>query len=163
MLLPAQIAQNAPFEPGAIIGGLLCGLVIAVAIGTLCGAIVLRTACWLYNKLAGGTGSPSAVAEPGFGKAACISFVTTLVQFGVGVALSMAGYAAELGDITINCISLPLSLIVAAGMISGMLPTTFGRGILIALLQVGVMIAVGLVLLAIFALYLLVGFAFMKK
>jgi hypothetical protein len=51
------------------IAGLLCGLVIGVAIATVIGAVIFRAACWLFNKFAGGAGAPGAIPEPDFGRA----------------------------------------------------------------------------------------------
>jgi hypothetical protein len=62
----------------AAIAGLLCALVIGVPVGTPIGAVFLRAAVALYNKLAGGPSSPSSVPEPTFGKAMWITFATWL-------------------------------------------------------------------------------------
>ena len=63
---------------GAVVGVLLCALVIGFAVGTLIGAVFLRAAVALYNNLAGGASSPSSVPEPTFGKAMWITFATWL-------------------------------------------------------------------------------------
>ena len=44
---------------GAEIGGVLCGLVFLVLLGTVVGAVILRAAIALYNALAGGATSAS--------------------------------------------------------------------------------------------------------
>jgi hypothetical protein len=131
---------------------MLCGLVVGVAIGTLIGAIILRAACWLYNKLAGGPGSPSAVPEPTMGSALGIAFVTMLVQFGVGMVLGLLGAAAQSSPLVINLISMPISFLVSAWMISLLLPTTFPRALLVALLEFVIGIIIAVVLVMIFAL-----------
>jgi len=161
MWLLAQFPQNAP-NAGAFIGGMVCGLIIGVAIGTLIGAVILRAACWLYNKLVGGADSPSAVPEPDFNKAVIICFVAALVQFGLGMVLGLAGVAAQLGPTMVNCISVPLSFLVTAAMLSAMLPTTFPRALLVALLQFVVIIVIVLVLFMV-AMMLGVGLAVMHR
>jgi hypothetical protein len=157
MSLLAQFPQQAApgVGGGALLGGLLCGLVIGVAIGTLIGAVILRAACWLYNKIAGGPNSASAVPEPDFGKAILICFVTALVNSGIQLVLGLV--ASQMGAAT-NLISLPISFIVMAAMLTSMLPTTFGRGLLVALLEFVVIIVVCLILGVLFALVFGVGF-----
>lgn len=68
---------------------MLCGLVVGVALGTLIGAVILRAAIALYNKMAGGPKSPSSVPEPAFGKAMWITFATTLVQLVAGFLVGL--------------------------------------------------------------------------
>ncbi|HEV3261908.1 MAG TPA: hypothetical protein VG013_33970 [Gemmataceae bacterium] len=115
----------------------LCLRVFAILLGTVIGAVFLRAACAFYNKLAGGKGSPSSVPEPLLGKAMGITFVTALVNAVPGFEL----------------LSLPVSLLVLAGMISALLPTTFARGLLVALCY----LVVGLFVLVVLAI-LFVGF-----
>jgi hypothetical protein len=68
------------------IGGLpLCALVIGVAVGTLIGAVFLRAAVALYNKMAGGASSPGGVPEPAMGRAMWIIFAAFLAQLAVGL------------------------------------------------------------------------------
>lgn len=102
---------------GGAFGLLLCVRAFAIAFGTAIGALFLRGGCALYNELAGGKGSPSGVPEPPLGKAMGITFVTTLVHAVLGFELLAA----------------PISLLVMAGMCSALLPTTFIRGLLVAL------------------------------
>jgi hypothetical protein len=82
---------------GAVLGGMLCALVVGVTLGTLIGAVFLRSACALYNRLVGGRKSPSSVPEPLLGKAMGITFVTTLVNavlgFGIGLVVGAGGAA----------------------------------------------------------------------
>lgn len=119
----------------------LCARVFAVALGTVIGAVLLRAACALYNKQAGGKGSPESVPEPLLGKAMGITFVTTLVNAIAGFVIGLlvgtgaaAAGASERGPaIVAQLLSLPVSLLVMAGMNSALLPTTFGRGFLVAL------------------------------
>ena len=123
---------------GAAVGGLLCALAIFVAVGTLIGAVFLRAAVALYNKLAGGASSPSSVPEPTFGKAMWITFAASVAQFVVGSLISLAtgGGATAAGgrgqevDVVAQLI---VSLLIMAGVLSAKLPTTFGRAILVTL------------------------------
>lgn len=115
---------------GDTFGGLLCFRMFAIAFGTVIGALFLRAACMLYNKLVGGKGSPSSVPEPVLGKAMVITFVTALINAIVGFELLPA----------------LVSLLVMVAMTSALLPTTFARGILVVLcyLLVGIFVAIAL-------------------
>ena len=74
---------------GAAVGAmLLYALVIGLSIETLIGAVFLRAAVNLYNKLAGGASSPGSVPEPAFGKAMWIIFATSLAQLVVAGLLT---------------------------------------------------------------------------
>ena len=126
---------------GDALGVFLCFRVFALALGTVIGAVFLRAACAIYNKLAGGKGSPSSVPKPLFGKAMGITFVTALVNLVAGFEL----------------LSLPVSLLVMAGMNSALLPTTFARGFLVALCYLLVGLFVVVVLAVIFGGLFLVG------
>jgi hypothetical protein len=142
---------------GAAIGGLLSVLVIGVAVGTLIGAICLRAAVALYNKLAGGASSPSSIPEPALGKAMWISFATCVAQMVVGLFIggvtgtgaTEAG-AGEKGVNVALLTSIPVSLLIQAAILSEKLPTTFGRAILVTLCDM---------LIVIFAVAVLVGIA----
>ena len=149
---------------GAAIAGLLCGaLVIGLAIGTLIGAVFLRAAIALYNKMAGGASSPSRVPAPAFGKAMWISFATCVAHLVVGLFIggvtgtgATAPGAGEKGVDFVTqqpLISLSVSLLIMAAILSEKLPTTFGRAILVTLcylliviLVVGVIVAIAVVL-----------------
>lgn len=135
---------------GAAIAGLLCVLVIAVAVGTLIGAVLLLAAIALYNKMAGGASSPGGVPEPALGKAMWITFATSVVQIVAGVVIGGYGEAREgARGLVADLISFPISLLIMAGMLSAKLPTTFGRAVLVTLcymlvvlIVVGVLVAV---------------------
>jgi hypothetical protein len=166
-----------------MLGGLLCVMVFAILIGTLIGAVFLRAAIAMYNAMAGGRKSLSSVPEPDFGKAMGITFVTMLVNavvsFGIGfvigtgaqeigqggrepdlVAAAQATGQARRGlDLVASAISFPISLLVMAAMLSGMLPTTFGRAILVTLCY---MLIVLLVVGVVFAFFLALGFSLSK-
>ena len=123
---------------GAAVGVLLCALVIAVAVGTLIGAVFLRAAVALYNKLAGGASSPSSVPEPAFGKALWITFAASVAQFIVGSLIGLAtgvGATAPGGrgqgvDVVVQLL---VSFLIMGAVLSAKLPTTFGRALLVTL------------------------------
>jgi hypothetical protein len=137
---------------------LLCLLVVAIVVGTFFNAVFLRAACAFYNKLAGGKGSPSSVPEPRLGKAMGIIFVTALVNAVVAFAIGLlvvpgsttAGANTSSAAIAAQLLPLPVSLLVMASMNAAWLPTTFARGLLVALCYLLVVLFVVVVLLAIF-------------
>jgi hypothetical protein len=157
---------------GAAIGVLLCALVIFVAVGTLIGAVFLRAAVALYNKLAalnnllaGGASPPSSVPEPALGKAMSITFAIAVVQFVVALLITglftgdRAGAAGAQGqgvDMVAQLISFPVSLLIMVEMLSARLPTTFGRAflvtlctMLVTLLAVGVLVGIAVLVFAV--------------
>lgn len=153
----------------AALGGMLCGLLVGGLIGVLIGAVILRAAIALYNAMAGGADSPSGVPEPDFGKAMLIVFVTALVNVGVGLLIGFVfGFGAAAGrmnqqsaGLIAQLVSLPVGLLVQAGMLTAMLPTTFGRGILVALLNMVIVIIIVVIIVVLVAL-LFGGLAFMR-
>lgn len=148
---------------GAALGVLMCSLVIGLLIGTVIGAVFLRAAIALFNKIAGASGPPTGVPEPAFTKAMGITFVTSLVSsavnliFGLatGAGAAAAGPQAGKGvDMMAQLVSVPIGLIVMAGMLTALLPTSFGKAILVTLLYlliaaivVGVIVLVFVVIL----------------
>jgi len=145
---------------GAVLGGMCFGLVI----GTLIGAVLIRASVWLYNKFTGGPESPSAVPSPDFGKACGIALATTGANFVVNLIMGMmmggaaaAGGASPQGtQIVAQLVSLPVSFFVAAAMLMLLLPTTFGRAMLVALCYILVCI---IVVVCIVLIVVAVGFA----
>jgi hypothetical protein len=151
---------------GPALLGLLCGLLI----GTVVGAVFLRAAISLYNKLVGGPGSPSIVPEPDFGKAMGITFVTSLVNGVVAFLIGMvmgagaAGAGVQPGgglNLVAQGIAFVVSLFVGAGMLAAMLPTTFSRGLLVILCY-GLIVIVVVGILALFAM-LVLGATLMRR
>jgi hypothetical protein len=137
----------------AAIGVLLCALVIGVAVGTLIGAICLRAAIGLYNKLAGGASSPSSVPEPTLGKAMWITFAIFVAHVILGMLIigpiggdGAMTAGARGSDVVTQLISIPISFFITAGILSAKLPTTFGRAILVTLCDILVGLLVGGVL-----------------
>jgi hypothetical protein len=139
---------------GAAVAVLMCVLVIGIAFGTLIGAVFLRAAIALYNKLAGGASSPSSVPEPAFGKAMWITFATFVAQVVVGLLINGLvvgdrGAAAETHGLIAQLISFPVSVLIMAGMLSARLPTTFGRAFLVTLCDMLLSLLAAVVLLGV--------------
>jgi hypothetical protein len=140
--------------PAEAIGAMVCSLLVGLALGTLIGAIILRAAVSLYNKIFGGS-SLSGVPEPDFGKAMGITFLTTLIQLVVRFLLGIAGSAVAQGAgpngkivaLGTSLLAIPVSFLVMAGLIAAMLPTTFPRALLVALFYmiIGILIVAVLV------------------
>ena len=135
---------------GAVVG-LLLGLACGVLIATLIGAIILRAAVSAFNKL---SQPENQVPEPDFGKAMLMAFVAAIVNgvvgFGIGIVFGTALAAANAPpmqvQLIVQAISLPISLLVLAGTITLLLPTSFGRALLISLLYLAIGIAVAIVI-----------------
>lgn len=142
---------------GAAIVGALFGLGVLLAIGTLVGGLLLRAAIGLYNAMAGGAGSSEAVPEPPIDKAMGITFAAVLANVIVGsvVGLVMAAPMATTSDgaggggMIHQLVGLPAGLLVMAGMLSALLPTTFGRAVLVTLCHLLISAVLGGALLAI--------------
>ncbi len=133
-------------------GVLLCVRMFALGLGTIIGAVFLCAACALYNTLVGGKGSPNSVPELLFGKAMGIMFVTALVNAvavsAIGLLVGAGGTKAGVGErgaaILAQLLCLPVSILVLARMNCVLLPTTFGRGFLVAMcyLMVGFFVVI---------------------
>ena len=108
---------------------------VLFGIALLVGAIILRAACWLFNKMAGGEGSPGSVPSPGFGKAMLMVLVIGIIQVVAGIVMGILLVNAGMGIVMLQLVSTPISFLVAAGMISALLPTSFSRGLGVALCQ----------------------------
>jgi hypothetical protein len=133
--------RDAMGDNSGAIGALICVLVAMVAIATVVGAVILRAAVSLFNKLAGGANSPHRVPEPNFGKAMLITFVTILANQSIGIGLLLAtglgalamGANVRSAWIATQLISTPVGMLVMSAMLARMLPTTFPRAILVML------------------------------
>src|SRR5262245_24340816 len=139
-----------PAQLGGAIVGVICAGVAVFALCLLIGAVILRAACSLYNKMAG---ADKRVPEPGFGKALGIMVVTLIVNIVVGgvLGLLLAGGGAAAGadqramQLLVNVISIPIGFLTMAGMSTVMLPTSFGRALLVTLIQYAIMFAIEIV------------------
>ena len=131
---------------------LIFALGFGFAIGILLTALFLRLVCSLYNEMAGGAGSSSSVPEPSLGEAMGIAFVVNLVNaiLEFVTRMSMDAGTGPLSPL-VPLIILPVNLSVTAGILSAMLPTTFGRAVLVALVYVVVVVGVVIGVVALFA------------
>jgi hypothetical protein len=127
---------------------------VLFGIALLVGAIILRAACWLFNKMAGGEGSPGSVPSPGFGKAMLMVLVIGIIQVVAGIVMGILLANAGMGIVMLQLVSTPISFLVAAGMISALLPTSFSRGLGVALCQFIISI---LILVFVFLIFGVIG------
>jgi hypothetical protein len=127
-------------QDGAAVGGLLCGLVIGIGLWTAVGAVFLRAGISFYNKFANELDSTRRVPEPTFGRAMGITFVSAFVNAVVGFVVGLAlanptaaqDAAAKRWDALVpQLAAVPISLLVLSALLSAMLPTTFGRAVLV--------------------------------
>ncbi|QDT96014.1 hypothetical protein [Gimesia aquarii] len=153
------------------LGGFLCAIVIILPIALLIGAVILRAAISMFNKLAGkgsGEEGQDLVPEPSMLKAMGILLITGVANAIIGAILGAIGAAtgliqageggAKAGfDLTLNLISLPFTFLVSSALLAALLPTTFKRGMGVALCQYIVTILVGL---AIGLIAVIIGLAF---
>ena len=131
---------------GALIG-LVCVLLVGLPLAALVSAVILRAACSLFNKLAG---SEKAVPEPGFGKALGITAATLVVNVLVGIVIGLvlgtgaaaAGAKPSQTQLLVNLISMPAGFLVMSGMLTAMLPTSFGKSLLITSIAYAISIAI---------------------
>jgi len=147
-------------QNGDALAALLCFLAFMVVVSTLIGAIILRAAVSLFNKLTGGPYTPTSVPEPSLGKAILITFATSVVNAVMlfAVASVTAPPAAPAGprgsgvQLAAYLLSTPISLLVMASMLKATLPTSFGRAILITLYYIVVATLLALAIAAVIAL-----------
>ncbi len=118
-----------------IVAALLVMLAMVV-VATLVGAIILRASISLFNVI---VGKSSTLPEPSMGKAMAITFATSIANAAAGfiigsvLAVEPAVNGARGVNMTAQLISIPVSLIVMAGMITVLLPATFGKSFLVTI------------------------------
>ena len=130
----------------ATLAGLVCVACVLALIGMFVGAVILRAACALHNKMDGGREDRTSVTVPSFACAMRIVFVATLVNFVIGFVIGFT-VAMFFGDsqqarVLAFLLHFPTSVFVLAVLISDQLPTSFVKGLIIALLYVVVAIAI---------------------
>ena len=123
--------------------GLLLGILLlsGLTVLVLIGAALLRTAVAIYNLLAGGADGQSGVPEPGILKAMGISLNTTLITGGLSFLVAVAGPTGSLGGesgrgerlAVVAFLLLLFSVVVVAGALTVLLPTTFGKALFVTL------------------------------
>jgi hypothetical protein len=141
---------------------MICGLIGVVALllaGVTLGSLLWAFWVWagiaLYNGL---TDRPAnRVPQANLSKCYQVSFMTGLVQvfagFFLGTSTFIAGALAGLGPIEAAILAqlmgLPLGVLTMAAMLSALLPTSFGRGILVSLCVTLITIIIIFVVLAV--------------
>ncbi len=88
MMLLAQQPHAARIA-GFLAGVVLC-LGITLIVGTLVGAVILRSACMLYNSFVGGSKTRRAVPLPDFSRAMGIVFLSIVAYIGASVVVGLA-------------------------------------------------------------------------
>jgi len=142
-------------EVGAL--GIMCvALVVGVLIGLLVGAVILRSACHFCS-----------VAVPTLGSAMGIVFiraiVTGLVGFGIGFVTALVAKDSGLPPAALQAIpsliSLPINFLIAAGIYTAALDVSFGRALLVHLVEflIVLVIAVVIIVVVVGVLYLTGG------
>jgi len=130
-------------------------IVLVITVGVLIAALILRAAVTLYNSMAGSSRTPDAIPEPSIGKAMGIIVVASLANavagYTIDVLMGGGGGGAAAGrpgavNPTAQLISLPVGVLVMAGMLAAMLPTSFMRALIVTILYyvVAVVIAVAI-------------------
>jgi hypothetical protein len=131
--------------------GMICGVGFWLAVLSLIGAVILRAACAIFNRMAGGADAPEAVPGPRYGKAVGIVFVSWLVTIGVMIVIGLVGSAIKAHPLAVYFIVYPVVGMVTAVIVSSMLPTTFGKAAVVTLwyaaIGFGIIIAIWTVLI----------------
>jgi SLA1 Homology Domain 1 (SHD1) protein len=130
-----------PKLTGKQIGALLCALTFMLIVGSAIGSVILRTAVYLFNSITGVGNSRDAVPEPSYGEGFGIIFVTIIVNIvagvlaglAIGFGCGLAGIGEDRARIYAQIVSIPLNVLVMSGTFSSMLPTSFLRGLVIAI------------------------------
>jgi hypothetical protein len=127
--------------------------VVMVAIWSVVGAVILRAAIELYKKFAGaGTDVPM----PSFGWAMVISLVSAIMNSLAGFVVGLTtgtitrsvGIDERTAMIVTQLIAMPVNVIMIAMVLNSMLPTSFRRGVMIALCQFLIIVALAAIMFA---------------
>lgn len=150
-----------------MLGGLLCVALFALPVALLIGAVILRTAVSLTNRVVGAQASSefdfddddeddfiprprmqSAAPVPkpsllrGMGILLAAAIVNSLVNFVFGMVLGGGA------DLLAQLIQIAVSFFIMVMMLAALLPTTLARASLVALFQFLIVLAIGLVIAA---------------
>ena len=118
----------------------LFGATVALLLWGVVGGVILRAACAFHNKLNGGPFSLDAVPEPSVSRSMLISFLAVLATLVVNYFL-FEGFGSYIRSNIKNWSMTTIfhtllvhlfSFLVIGNVFSQMLPTTRGRGMLIA-------------------------------
>ncbi|MCY3021969.1 MAG: hypothetical protein NTW87_23405 [Planctomycetota bacterium] len=131
---------------GAALGLILAVIAVGVLVGLFIGAVILRLACGLV-----------AAPQPTFGRAMVIVFMSWLANVAVSFVVALlAGVSMAAGGAPgTKGVSVVLGALVSAAVYSSMIPTTFGKGLLIWLAQL--VIAFVIAVIAVVIILALVG------
>jgi hypothetical protein len=133
--------------------GVCCAVLFVVPVVLLISAGTFQGGCALYNRFVG-QASPERVPQPTLGRAMGIQFLnllSTSMAGGMAAAVLFAvaqsrGLGPDEREFLVILQLIPLGLVIAGAIHAGMLPTTFARGLLVALCHALVcgLIALGL-------------------
>lgn len=137
-------------NPGAYLIGMAIGLLIGGTIGLMIAAVIFRAAVSLLNKMV-----EESVDEPNFGRSVLIVFVRFIANFAIGFVIGLVGAILSGGkmdpaaQLVINGIAAIMGIFVSGGIISAMLPTSYGKGLLISILEFAIVMCIVLVLVGV--------------
>jgi len=120
-------------------------ILVQAVVGSLIAAVFLKIAAKIIVK-----------ESPTYGTAYICSFLTVIINGFLGLGAGMVSGSMEASDSAINALSLgmiPVSLLIAGGVVSHYLSVRYVKGVLIVLLQIAMtlFIIVPIVLLVMYA------------
>lgn len=144
---------NAPDQTTAVLA-MLCVFAIALPAALAISAVLVRAGCAVYNAM---SAPEQQVPAPAFGTALLVAIPMVAVKLGVRTVLAVAFVAAFGADprlertikLASTVISLPLAILATGALAAWLLPTSFGRGLLVTLAAYAVGFVCALVLLVI--------------
>lgn len=130
----------APLAATGINAGVLRTVLVWMPIALAVFAVSFRAACTLYNKM---SRPEKQVPKVSFGRALLISLISgvisLVIQLPVYLAISAlgegVGFPPQVIRLMSGAINLPLGQVIPAAIIMRLLPTTFGRGVMLSILQ----------------------------
>lgn len=137
-------------------------LLAIVLVTSLIGAVVLRAACALYNKMVGGEESDAAVHRVGFTRGAAIVLISIVVTFVANAIISMIAswglwelYRVHLRNAQdkalLSLLSIPVDLLVTAILVQRMLPTSFLRAAIVSFIYYVIFFVISVVVIVVIA------------
>ena len=134
--------------------GFLIGFVVALIILAVIRGFVIRAAIGVYTWHSGIT---SRVPMPSIGRAIGIAFAASIagaiagfeVGLNVGFFLTTFGATAQTAKLTVQLVTLPISVVTTGLVLSFMLPTTYSKGVHVAICELLLSIIIAAVALAV--------------
>ncbi len=116
--------------------------VVAALVLLLISGLILRGACALFNRIAGGSEKAGRVPVPATGKAVVMVLGTNILQFPIDflivlkLGMGFGAAARASGGVLVLRVAIfwLVGVFVTSGVLSGMLPTGMGRATLVSLL-----------------------------